>query len=93
VEKSQQLSHQKNDRELLSYFCQTTYVGKILNKNEDLLRQNERLLEKDLQMQRMNKIILDEIETRKLFFQYSFRLGRTNNIQSDNYRLISRKEN
>jgi len=25
VEKSQQLSHQKNDRELLSYFCQTTY--------------------------------------------------------------------
>jgi len=26
VEKSQQLSHQKNDRELLSYFCQTTYI-------------------------------------------------------------------
>jgi len=69
------------------------YVGKILNKNEDLLRQNERLLEKDLQMQRMNKVILDEIEKIIFFFQYSSRLGRTNNIQSDNYRLISRKEN
>jgi len=31
VEKSQQLSHQKNDRELLSYFCQTTYATILLH--------------------------------------------------------------
>ena len=30
MEKSQQLSHQKNDRELLSYFCQTTYLHKTI---------------------------------------------------------------
>ena len=27
MEKSQQLRHQKNDRELLTYFCQTTYIA------------------------------------------------------------------